>query len=278
MRTHHTPARLVGALCAALLCACTTEPTTSGPGEALTMTQEIELPAQTTIVFDRAGCTTLPGPMIAMRGTMRLEGVGVRVTFENNLRGTHTDVVDVVADVALVSTGTTVDLTGATTAGAGTDPHLSFQFFDESGLALTDEIAVGRCADVSWPAHVTVDLRPLAALATAVVSECTNAPGPFIHVGGSLELPGVSARLFFRAADGTLIAVRDVAIVPAPYAIEAPKQPVLGGAGGNPLVTVQFIDARHQPVGTAMELGRCISGDADAAADVEGDVEAEGRH
>src|SRR5204863_404195 len=42
--------------------------------------------------------------------------------------------------------------------------------------------------------------------------------------------------------------------------ITIPKQPVLGGAGGNPFIWVQFVNAAGTPTSDEIYLGRCVQG------------------
>jgi len=40
-------------------------------------------------------------------------------------------------------------------------------------------------------------------------------------------------------------------------ALTLPKQPVQGGAGGNPIISVQFLDADDDELSDLFVLGRC---------------------
>jgi len=52
----------------------------------------------------------------------------------------------------------------------------------------------------------------------------------------------------------------DIALQPAGQAITIPKQPVLGGVGGNPFIWVQFVNAAGTPTSDEIYLGRCVQG------------------
>ncbi len=41
-------------------------------------------------------------------------------------------------------------------------------------------------------------------------------------------------------------------------AMSFPKQPVQGGVGGNPWISVRFADSAGQPIGSETLLGRCV--------------------
>jgi len=85
---------------------------------------------------------------------------------------------------------------------------------------------------------------------------CENSPGPQITLSGAVKLGGLNTDLIFRnnvKGTHTYTAESSVAIVavPAGGSIVIPKQPVLGGVGGNPFIWVQ-------PIGTEKLLGRCV--------------------
>src|SRR5437773_34382 len=52
----------------------------------------------------------------------------------------------------------------------------------------------------------------------------------------------------------------DSALQPAGQTITIPKQPVLGGVGGNPFMWVQFVNAAGTPTSDEIYLGRCVQG------------------
>ena len=90
--------------------------------------------------------------------------------------------------------------------------------------------------------------------------DCSNSGGPVITVGDTLIFPGCIARFIFRNnTKGTHTAevVRDVELVVKGSQITIPKQPVQGGAGGNPIISVQFLDGAGDPIGKPVKLGRC---------------------
>ena len=50
----------------------------------------------------------------------------------------------------------------------------------------------------------------------------------------------------------------DVVILPAGETIQFAKQPPLGGVGGNPRISIQFLDGSGNPLGDPIFLGRCV--------------------
>jgi hypothetical protein len=110
--------------------------------------------------------------------------------------------------------------------------------------------------------HVTSDLLNAALAHANVHAEgCSNHKGPFITLSGDIVLSGLHARFIFRNnVKGTHTAEdsRDIALIMEGSSITLPKQPVLGGVGGNPLISIQFLDGDDQPLCAPILLGRCV--------------------
>src|SRR5438093_1448849 len=118
--------------------------------------------------------------------------------------------------------------------------------------------ASARAATVS----ATVDL-PAVVDTSATVQSCTNNPGPFINLQGELVLGGISARLIFRNnVQGTHSRTEDVTVdvevLPPGQSIQFPKQPPLGGVGGNPRIYFQLLDGSGNPLSGEYYLGKCV--------------------
>jgi hypothetical protein len=97
----------------------------------------------------------------------------------------------------------------------------------------------------------------------AIVDEsgCNNSPGPQISLGGDIHLGGLAARVIFsnnRKGTHTAEDTRDIAIILDGSSITLPKQPVNGGVGGNPLISIQFLNGKGEPIGDPVLLGRCV--------------------
>jgi hypothetical protein len=103
-------------------------------------------------------------------------------------------------------------------------------------------------------------------IAQAIIEtlDCTNNPGPFINVSGSVSVsPGVRARFIFRnqredGAPHEAIAFADVTLMSNGFSLSFPKQPVQGGVGGNPWISVRFADSAGRQIGPETLLGRCV--------------------
>ncbi len=95
-------------------------------------------------------------------------------------------------------------------------------------------------------------------------SACYNSPGPFITLEGVIELGGLEAQLIFQNnVKGTHQNIQtistSVVLLPAGQSITIPKQPVLGGVGGNPWIYIQFFNAQGD-LSPEILLGRCVQG------------------
>src|SRR5256886_14233580 len=106
---------------------------------------------------------------------------------------------------------------------------------------------------------------PVHAAASATTSGCDNSPGPYVTLNGALAVGGLGTRLTFtNNQKGThsysVQAQHDVTVIPAGQAITIPKQPVLGGAGGDPLILLQLLDGQGAPLPRGTHLGRCVQG------------------
>jgi hypothetical protein len=216
------------------------------------------LPVHVNAIVDESGCLNNPGPTITMSGTLSLGSVNARVIFSNNQKGTHTAVVTSQYDVTLLAGGNIVLPKQPVQGGVGGNPHIYLQFHDGNGNDLSDEFYLGRCVQ---GLAVSADVLQ-AALVNAIIHAegCSNNKGPFITFGGDLVLGGLHARFIFRNnLKGTHTAedTRDVSIVLEGSKIVLPKQPPQGGAGGNPLISIQFLQGTT-PVGAPVELGRCV--------------------
>jgi len=147
--------------------------------------------------------------------------------------------------------------------GAGGNPFIWVQFVGANGAALSDEIFVGRCVQgAGW--HVTQSaVTTASAYATFTVTGCENSPGPYINFTSGVTMAGMSARIIFRNNDNPVggpheaDVTRNVTVIPAGLNLTFPKQPVLGGVGGNPWIFAGFTDADGTELGEPTLLGRC---------------------
>src|SRR3989440_603802 len=214
-------------------------------------------------------CSNSPGPWINFEGAVTLAGLNVQLVFRNNInKDVHTLVEDV-ETVAAVTAGTTIRIpkqpshpfAGGTGTGVGGNPWISIQLVDTNGRPLSGEVLLGRCVQGAFSPSVDFSAS---VIGQAIIEtlDCTNNPGPHINVSGSMSVsPGVNARFIFRnqrtgGAPHEAIAMAEVTLLSNGFAFSFPKQPVLGGVGGNPWISVRF--ANPDPIGPETLLGRCV--------------------
>jgi hypothetical protein len=180
------------------------------------------------------------------------------LTFSNNAKGTHRATVNREYDVALFLGSSITIPKQPVLGGVGGNPHLYLQFHDGAGTDMTDEVYLGRCVQ---GLKVTDDLLSAAlAVANVHAEGCSNNPGPYITLGGDLVLSGLHARIIFRnnvKGTHTAESSADVTIIQEGTTITLPKQPPLGGVGGNPIISIQFMQG-DTLIGDPTVLGRCV--------------------
>src|SRR5881409_3644921 len=118
-------------------------------------------------------------------------------------------------------------------------------------------------SSMQMPVHLTTD---------ATASGCDNSPGPTITLQGAIALGGLGVVLVFQNnLKGTHTAefqtTAKVEVIPAGETVQIPKQPVLGGVGGNPFIWLQFMDGHNSALTSEIYLGRCVQGFFQASAD-----------
>ncbi len=215
------------------------------------------LPMQVQCSVSESACDNSPGPWITIEGQIALGGLQAQLIFQNNTKGTHSQTVTYSTNIVL-DIGAPISIPKQPVlGGVGGNPWISIQFLDGNNVVLTDEVLLGRCVQ-----GLTLNSDLLAqALAAMTVSaaDCSNHPGPVINVGGNLTLGGLKARLILRnnaAGTHTNVQTIDVTLIAAGSGVQIPKQPCLGGVGGNPLIWVQFLQGQT-PIGDPIFLGRC---------------------
>jgi hypothetical protein len=239
-----------------------------GPSPAAAVQQvstPLSMPVQLQGTVSASDCQNAPGPQITLEGALVLAGVNVELVFRNNInKDVHTLVEDVQVAVGVAAGEQIVIPKQPVLGGAGGNPFIWVQLLDTNGNPLTGEIFLGRCVQGAWPVSQAF-LTPATATAILAVLDCTNNPGPYITVDGSLSFfPGVKARFIFRNNDNPVggpheaTEVVDLVLIPAGFTLQFAKQPVLGGVGGNPWISVRFASSNSQPIGTEFLLGRCV--------------------
>ena len=238
----------------------------SDPGP-VQYSQEFSLPVGATTNTEVTGCDNSPGPYITISGAMTLGGLGSRLTFTNNVKGTHTFTTDAHVDVTVIPNGGSITIPKQPVlGGVGGNPFIWIQFEDGNGRAVSGELFLGRCVQGLRGTN-SIDFSSLArALATLTVADCANSPGPFITLDGDLLVrSGLDAVFIFANNDNpvggphraTADAVVRVSLVPPGTDIRFNKQPSRGGVGGNPWIWFNFLSGSGAPLGEPALLGRC---------------------
>src|SRR5205814_10178309 len=129
--------------------------------------------------------------------------------------------------------------------GMGGNPWIYFQFQDPKGGDLSSPALLGRCVQGLSPEALDLIL-PQLTKASVSSGGCDNTGGPNITIDGALVLGGLNGRIiltnnakFTHAASGDVVI--DVVLIPEGESLTFHKQPPLGGAGGNPIIYVQFL-------------------------------------
>jgi len=231
-------------------------------------------------------CSNHPGPSITLGdGKIKLGRVAGQLTFANNVKFTHVNDDVIVRSAVFLDFDSEIQIPKQPSrpadyygsplngTGVGGNPWIYAELYDGKGNGLRKldgksygPVLLGRC--VQGAAVVDVDFLQ-AILASARIhhgddDNCTNNPGPYIYIeDGIIELGGVKVKIIFtnnakftHAAWGD--AEVEFEILSPKGTITIPKQPPLGGVGGNPHVWFQFING-YKPVGTwpGFYLGRC---------------------
>src|SRR5438445_2266206 len=119
-------------------------------------------------------------------------------------------------------------------------------------------------------AHATTTARttfqtPVHVQTSMTTSGCDTSPGPQITLQGAMTdgRTGVQP-LFENNLAGTHTCTGEstatATVIPAGQSVTIPKQPVLGGTGGNPFISIQFVDNHNNPLSDTIFLGRCVQG------------------
>ena len=220
-----------------------------------------KMPVHVSCNVNESGCNNNPGPTITIDGAISLGGLTANLILQNNLKGTHTTtLVEWATNISLVPLGAPIVIPKQPVlGGVGGNPYIYMQFYDSKGNALTDETLLGRCVQ-----GFTLGgdfLNDVAASTTVSSGGLNNSPGPTITMSGELVLSGLKARLIFRnnpKGTHTAETFTDVNIIVDGSKVTIPKSPHLGGAGGNPLVLIQFLQGDGTtPITDRILLGRC---------------------
>ena len=232
------------------------------------VTAALTLPASVRLNTQLSSCDNSPGPYITMSGVFALGGLGSRLIFRNNAKGTHTYTDESHSDVTVVPNGAAITIPKQPVlGGVGGNPFIWIQFTDEKDTPMSGEIYLGRCVQ-GFNATPGLDFSVAsAATASFEAGGCYNSPGPTITMSGDLRVsPGLGVRFIFRNNDNPVGGPHEfddatlvrVTLVPPGHDVQFPKQPVLGGVGGNPWISFQFLSGTGATLTSEYLLGRCV--------------------
>ena len=133
------------------------------------------------------------------------------------------------------------------------------------------------CLGLLSVAHATTTVSatfetPVNVQTSISTSGCSNSPGPTITLQGALSLSGMGVKLLFEnnvigTHTYTVESTASATVIPQGQSIQIPKQPVLGGVGGNPYIWLQIMDSNNNPLTGTIFLGRCVQGLFTSSAD-----------
>lgn len=132
------------------------------------------------------------------------------------------------------------------------------------GVAGVAHATTTASATFQTPVHVQTSMT---------TSGCDNSPGPQVTLQGTMSLGGVGIQLLFEnnlagTHTFTVESTATATVIPAGQTVTIPKQPVLGGTGGNPFISIQFVDNHNNPLSNEIFLGRCVQGLFNTSADL----------
>src|SRR5439155_5809446 len=159
--------------------------------------QEFSMPVHATATAQLSGCNSAQGVSVSLDGQLALAGLGARLTFYNNQKGTQSATIVAQGEAGVIPAGTTITIPrqpGVTEVRG--NPSVFVQLVDGSDRPVTSGAALGACGDAL--ASFTSDFA-LPAAARATLTSCENSPGPNITLSGELAIEaGLAAKLTLR--------------------------------------------------------------------------------
>ena len=239
----------------------------TGTGAIGTQTVKANVPMDVAVraALSASGCNNAPGPTVTLIGEISLGGLGVKLIFKNNVRGTHTYTTVATASAVVIPAGSSLSIPKQPVlGGTGGNPFIWIVFTDTKGDTLGDPIYLGRCVQGLFKANGDFVIPALAS-ANVEGGSCSNR-GSTIRLSGELKLSGLNAKILFQNNDNPVggphqasaDASVSVVIIPAGQTIAFAKSPSLGGAGGNPWISLLFLNGKGEPVSEEFLLGRCV--------------------
>lgn len=234
------------------------------PAHALQNSSSITAPASLNLNMDATDCMNSPGPTVTLEGLIGIGNVQAELIFRNNDKGTHTHTEEITASVSLNTAETITVPKQPSQGGTGGNPFIWIQFVDGNGNPITGEIFLGRC--VQGLSDVSTSLMLPASIVTEFSADCKNTTDVITLENGEMTMDGLTAKIIFRNNDNpvggpheyTEMSSASIVLIPEGKTIVFQKQPALGGVGGNPYISIRFVDENGNPVSDESFLGRCV--------------------
>ena len=122
-------------------------------GTPIEFTQAFGMPVRAITFADVSGCDNSPGPYITLAGEITLGGLGSRLIFRNNEKGTHEYSDESQTDLVVVPTGDRVVLPKQPVqGGVGGNPFIWIKFEDDRAHPYRTRSTWGAASRDSAPA------------------------------------------------------------------------------------------------------------------------------
>jgi hypothetical protein len=197
------------------------------------------------------------GPQITFGGVIAMDTLDATLIFTNNKKFTHTAEEDVEVTVTLATDEEIEFKKQPPLGGVGGNPHIYFlPHCDDK-----DPIYLGRCVQGGGNIDFGDVLDAVANFKVEPYGDCRNSPGPFVTLEGEITVTGsvygcflfknnINKDVHVKQEAGDLLV--SVTILEDGEKITIPKQPPMGGAGGNPLIYLKLEGGEEAEL-----LGRC---------------------
>jgi len=234
-----------------------------------TVSQGWRVPAQLDMEFSGAVCDNT-GSTVEINGALATGGAKVKVIFRNNVKGTKELIKLGEVTFEIVPNNDMVSIPKQPVlGGVGGNPHISFKPFDvgttenPTYVPLSSRQYLGRCVqDFRTSTQQTIELGGQLTAAISAI-ECSN-KGSRLTVDLNAARGAVVGSLYFdnnynRVVHETSVAAEaNFSLTPA--FLNERKGWGVGGAGGNPLIYLQFGDGEGEvfnALGDEIFVGRC---------------------
>ncbi|HET9481279.1 MAG TPA: hypothetical protein VFP98_05935 [Candidatus Polarisedimenticolia bacterium] len=227
--------------------------------------KKVRIPAEFVASIQATGCSTSPGPQIAVQSELNPAGLKAEVIFTHPGGQGPTQETFLVEQVVIPG-NTPIPLPPqSVVAGLGNNPYIWLQLTDANGRPMTSEIFLGQCSQAPFNQSVMLEI-PVDTHVELAASDCGSAAGPLVAVDGTSELQAVNGKLIFRNTSTLQGGPRnagevnlDLVMLPAGQSYPFPQQAVQGQISPDPRISLQLRDGTGQPLGNEISFGRCVA-------------------